>query len=75
MRIPIQLKIESRNVETRAIVDSGATGIFIDHQFIERHRIRTQALAKPLEINNADGTPNKIGIVTQYMWLKTAIGK
>jgi len=45
----------------QALVDSGATYIFIDKIFVDRHYLNTYKLSKPVLVYNVDRTPNKVG--------------
>ena len=67
MQLLITLSCEksgNKNVETKALLDTGAGGKFIDQNFVLRNSIRTYKLAKPITIYNVDGTENKTGTIT-----------
>ena len=72
MHIPAT--ITERNVETNALLDSGAGGIFMDKKYVKRHNIATELLSKPIKVYNVDGTPNKTGSITRYTWQNMVIG-
>ncbi|KLO05765.1 hypothetical protein SCHPADRAFT_794034, partial [Schizopora paradoxa] len=63
----IDLDIELRTtdtgaeIRTRALVDSGATGSFIDRDFVTRNGIATKRLSRPVPVLNVNGTPNLAG--------------
>ena len=44
MHIPISLidKSTKKTVDTQALIDSAAGGRFIDQNFVQRHKIKTQ---------------------------------
>jgi len=65
VHIPVNLRSLSLISEVDALIDSGATDNFISPTVIKRFNIPTQILAKSLPIRNVDGTPNKIGAITQ----------
>ena len=48
-----------KNVETKALLDTGAGGKFIDQNFVQNQKIKTKNLEHPIEVFNVDGTPNK----------------
>jgi len=48
----------------KALLDSGATGMFIDRQMATRHRFKLQKLERPLMVKNVDGTVNSGGAIT-----------
>ena len=67
MLLPISIlskKNKERTVETKALLDTGAGGKFIDQNFVLANCIRTQKLEKPITIYNVDGTKNKTGTIT-----------
>jgi hypothetical protein len=43
-------------VKAHALVDSGATGYFIDKAFVEKHGLKTKKLLFPIKIRNVDNT-------------------
>ena len=56
------------------MVDSGATTKFLSRRFIERNRVTTRRLAKPIPLYNIDGTENHDGMITAVAVLDMAIG-
>ncbi len=56
----------SETVETLALLDSGAGGIFMDQNFAKTHGFKLIPLVEPLTVFNVDGTPNKRGTITHY---------
>lgn len=71
MHVPISFFGESLSkiVGTRALVDCGAGGIFMDQDFALRRNLPIQKLKHPLWARNIDGTPNKRGLITQFVEL------
>ena len=65
VHIPVNLRSLSLISEVDALIDSGATDNFISPTMIKRFNIQTRTLTKSLPIRNVDGTPNKIGEITQ----------
>jgi len=51
----------------KALLDSGATGMFIDRQMATRHRFKLQKLERPLMVKNVDGTVNSGGAITHQV--------
>ena len=51
-------------VDIKALLDSGATGMFIDKKFAEGNRIVMQSLDKLIRVYNVDGTLNQGGLIT-----------
>jgi hypothetical protein len=52
-----------REINARALLDSGAEGIIIDHAFAKQHKLTLRTLVKPLPVKNVDGTTNLAGAV------------
>jgi len=48
-------------IETKALIDSGAQGAFIDERFAKEHRLPLLRLKKEIPISNIDETPNRNG--------------
>ena len=46
-----------------ALLDSGATGLFIDATYVEQHRLTTRPLTHPIPVYNIDGTCNEAGSI------------
>ena len=71
----LQLNIELQTTDTRetravkALLDSGATGMFIDRAYIKANRLPTWTLPSPIPVHNVDGTLNKAGSVTEVVEL------
>jgi len=51
-------------VMIKALLDSGATGMFMDRQMVARHGFKLQKLERPLMVKNVDGTVNSRGAIT-----------
>jgi len=56
-------------VDVKALLDSGATGMFIDKKFAEGNGIEMQLLDKPIRVYNVDGTLNQEGSITHEVIL------
>ena len=63
-----------QKAQTEALVDSGATTNFIDKEYVVKHNLVTDKLPRPLEVRNADGTPNVAGRITTYIRAYVALG-
>ena len=49
----------------KALINCGAMGEFIDHEFVRAHELWTYQLPHPIRLYNADGSPNEIGKITE----------
>ena len=56
-----------KGVMIKALLDSGATGMFMDRQTAARHRFKLQKLERPLVVRNVDGTNNSGGAITHQV--------
>ena len=77
MYLPI--KISSDNGEgieiVKGLLDSRASGKFIDQDFAQDIHAEKKDLEKPIQVYNVDGTLNKRGTITQYVELELEIHK
>jgi len=54
-------------MSVEALIDSGATGMFIDIEFVRSKNIRTHWLPRAIPVYNVDGTPNEAGHITEVV--------
>jgi len=65
--------VEIRTTDTsklhsiKVLLDSGATGSFIDRDFVCLKRINTQTLSHNIPVFNVDGSPNKTGQISEVV--------
>jgi hypothetical protein len=50
---------------TSALVDCGATGLFVDTEYVRSNNISTRRLTTPIPVYNVDGTANEAGAITE----------
>jgi hypothetical protein len=50
-----------------SLVDCGATGEFIDRDYVKANRLRSRLLSEPIPVFNIDGTPNEAGSITEVV--------
>ena len=50
-------------VTVKALLDSKATGMFMDRKFVEKHGFRMEKLDRPNRVTNVDGTDNVGGSI------------
>ena len=74
-RLPIKLKVRNRIVDTEALLDSGAEGVFIDRSLAKENWIQTFPLSQHIIPRNVDGTTNKAGNITRYAKIDLQIGQ
>jgi hypothetical protein len=66
-------KEKEETVETLALIDSGAGGMFIDQNYAKNSGFEIRKLDQPLLARNVDGTENKRGRITSFVDLKVEI--
>jgi hypothetical protein len=68
MSLAVYVEIESMDTVvkrcTQALIDCGATGCFIDIEWVKLNNILTRPLSKPILVYNVDGTANDAGTIT-----------
>jgi hypothetical protein len=69
IRAPVNLRFAFLTLEINTLIDSGATDNFISPAIVTLFKIPTQLLTQPQNLRNIDGTPNKIGKLTQVIYL------
>src|SRR5258707_13055180 len=53
------------SISTSTLLDSRATGMFINWSFMQKHQLETTPLPQPVLVHNVDGSPNENGSVTE----------
>jgi hypothetical protein len=67
------LKVEIQTTDTEevktitALLDSGASGMFIDTDYVKEQKLNTRRLSRPIPVNNVDGTPNEAGPIEEIV--------
>ena len=79
MHLPISISCDrgrgKKTIETKALVDSGAGGTFIDQNFAWAKGFRLQKLEHPITVYNIDGTLNKWGTIVHFIETNIKIGE
>jgi len=75
LSIPTQIrgKTENKIVETLALIDNGAGGVFIDQNYARNSGLDIQQLEKLLKVCNIDGTSNKQGNIKYFVQLNITV--
>ena len=64
----LNIEVEKVNMHegiiVKALLDSGATGMFMNKKMAAKHRFRLQKLERPMTVKNVDGTNNSGGAIT-----------
>ena len=56
-----------KSVTVKVLLDSSATGMFMDKKIVARHGFRLQKLERPVTVRNVDGTNNSGGAITHQV--------
>ena len=72
MRLPVILHLETDQEDTM-LIDSGASGNFIDPKVVENLKIPLILTEKPVIVRNVDGTENSKGRITHFVELKFSV--
>ena len=64
MKVRLEKLENHEGVAVRALLDSGATGLFMDTTFAQEKGFKIEKLKKPLLVRNVDGTVNIGGTIT-----------
>jgi hypothetical protein len=65
LRVEVESTDNQRKYGVRALVDSGATSLFIDREYMRSNQIPTWKLSQVLPIYNVDGSPNQDGAISE----------
>jgi len=64
MQVVLEKVDSHEGVSVKALLDSGATGMFADKKFVEKNGFKLEELDRSVRIRNVDGTGNSGGLVT-----------
>ena len=67
MNIGIERIDTHEGVAVKALLDSGATGMFMDKKMAAKHGFRLQKLERPVAVRNVDGINNSGGAITHQV--------
>lgn len=67
LNIDVEIEIAETSIKrrTNAIVDSGATGLFMDSEYVCQNAISTRQLSSTIPVFNVDGSPNEAGEIRE----------
>jgi hypothetical protein len=73
-RVNVVIKGINRSIHSPAMIDSGATTLFVSKCFVQRHYIICSPLPNTIALHNIDGSKNKAGSLTHFARLTLTIG-
>src|SRR5258708_921228 len=65
MSVELRTTTSLHSVSTSTLLDSGATGMFVNQAFAQKHKLETHPLPNPVPVHNINGTPNENGSITE----------
>lgn len=75
--IPLQLKTldTGQSIKEHALIDSGATGSFLDRSFVLSQDWNMRSVGNPVKVLNVDGSENAAGSITHAIDLEVMFGE
>ena len=73
--ILVRVRGPVNTIEVKALLDSGATGCFVDKSWALDRRLQLSKLMKPVPVLNVNGTRNQEGDIMHYVLLTVGVGK
>ena len=64
MKVGLEKVDTYEGVAVDVLLDSGATGLFMNKEFVEKNGFKMEKLERPVKVMNIDGTHNKGGDIT-----------
>jgi Retroviral aspartyl protease len=69
LNVEIKVADMHAKIEVEALLDSSATGLFINHALVQNNGIATCVLDHPIPVYNIDGSLNRGGSITEEVTL------
>lgn len=73
-RIYVSVSGKHWSKQVAAMIDSGASGIFISNRFVTENHVLTIPMKHPIVLYNVDGSRNLAGSITHYAKLRIQVG-
>jgi len=71
MSIILPIKVSTTDTSevdsVKVLLDSGATGNFIDRDFVQTKGINIWSISRPIPVYNVDGSPNEAGQISEVV--------
>jgi hypothetical protein len=67
LSVEIQATDTGQWVQIQALLDCGATGLFISSALVRKMGLTTRTLQRPVPVYNVDGTPNEAGSIKEVV--------
>jgi hypothetical protein len=72
--INVVIKGINRSIRFSAMIDFGATALFMGKHFVQYHHIICSPLPNTIALHNIDSSKNKAGLLTYFAYLTLTIG-
>jgi predicted aspartyl protease len=72
--VNVIIKGINKNIRSLAMIDSGATALFVSKRFVQCHHIICLPLPNTIALHNIDSSKNKAGLLTHFTHLTLTIG-
>jgi hypothetical protein len=73
--IPVELRERNQRTQVVAMIDSGASALFLSNQFVKQHQVYVHKLDREIPLYNIDGTSNQAGGLTHFACLELHAGE
>ena len=67
LKVSLQTTDTSAIHTTKALLDCGATDLFVNPDFVARNHLTTKTLSRPIPVYNVDGSPNEAGDILEVV--------
>jgi hypothetical protein len=67
IQVGIQASDANMEISTSALLDCGATGMFMDSEYVKANKLPTRTLSRPIPVYNVDGTANEAGAIREIV--------
>jgi len=67
MKVGLEKLKNHKRIAVKALLDSGATSLFMDTTFAKKKRFKMEKLKDPLLVRNVDGTADVEGAITHQV--------
>ena len=73
LKLTVQVSDGATSARAEAMLDSGASSVFVNEGFATRHGLKLRPLERPIHLRNADNSPNAIGCIRHDVLLTVDI--
>src|SRR3979490_2300819 len=65
LNIDVGIETTDTAMNTSGLIDCGATGLFVNTEYVHLNNISTRRLTSPIPVYNINGTANEAGAITE----------